>query len=136
VGLVSTLRNYVMSWSDRFKLCADFQAVNLEGERLAPEIETAFYRLLQEALTNVIKHAQAKSVSVVLECFDGQVQMIIEDDGCGFDADAALNTVARQGRLGLSGMKERLALVGGVLAIESNADSGTTVFARIPLPKR
>jgi len=102
----------------------------LEGKRLTPEIETTLYRVVQEALTNVARHAQATRVSVVLE-WRREVVLFVEDNGAGFDTEAAL---ASTERLGLRGMRERLALAGGTLVIESEPGKGTTLIVRIPLP--
>ena len=105
-----------------------------------PGMELAIYRIVQEALTNIAKHArEATSVSVVVGRSGGTVQLTIEDNGRGFDL-AALNgnganaSAAGKGRrgLGVAGMRERLALIGGELEIESSTGVGTTVFARIP----
>jgi signal transduction histidine kinase len=90
--------------------------------------------VVQEALTNVLKHASARRVSVVLQLSPGQVSAVVEDDGRGFDADSAPAAGTGERRLGLLGMRERVALVGGTLAVESGAGRGTTVIARVPLP--
>ena len=127
------MKNYLRVWSNRAGVTADFHAANYQSEGITPEIETTFYRTVQEALNNVVKHADANCVSVVLERTDNQAQVIVEDDGCGFDPDAKLSQPNGNGKLGLYGMRERLALMGGSLAIESTPGSGTTVFARIPL---
>jgi signal transduction histidine kinase len=97
--------------------------------RLPAEIETTLYRVVQEALTNVVKHAGAQHVSVVLSARPGSVVATIDDDGQGFD----LGNV-REDALGLLGMRERLALVHGTLAVESSA-AGTTIAAEVPLPR-
>ena len=97
-------------------------------------IETALYRVVQEALTNVFKHSGARRVSVVLQRLPGQVSALIEDDGRGFDTDAIPASSAAERRLGLLGMRERAALIGGTLTVESGVGQGTTVIARIPLP--
>jgi signal transduction histidine kinase len=97
-------------------------------ERLPPEVETVLYRVVQEALSNVVKHAGAEHVSIVLAQRDARVAATIDDDGRGFDqADV------REDALGLVGMRERLGLVGGTLEIESSPGSGTTVAAQVPL---
>jgi signal transduction histidine kinase len=105
---------------------------------LSPEVETALYRIVQESLTNAAKHAVpggATQVVVTLQCSSGSngggahVLVTVEDDGPGFDPDEAANA----DRLGLLGMRERAALVGGTLEIESAPGSGTTVYARVPL---
>ena len=97
------------------------------------ELETALYRVTQEALTNVLRHAQARRVSVLLERRPDLVSLIVEDDGAGFDAAAVFQAARRRGKLGLLGMQERVALAGGTIEIESTPGAGTTVFARIPL---
>ena len=91
-------------------------------------VETALYRVVQEALTNVARHAQATRVDVVLERRGDQVIVLIEDDGVGFDARAAIQS----GRLGLVGIRERVGMLGGTLAIESTVGAGTTVLVEVP----
>ena len=108
----------------------DFQSTGLDDQRLLPLLETAIYRVVQEALTNVLKHAKAKRVSLILHRSVDQMSAVIEDDGLGFDPETALKA---NGRLGILGMRERLELVGGALTVESTLTKGTTVFARIPL---
>jgi PAS domain S-box-containing protein len=132
-GLHTTLVNYVEEWSERSGVGVDFQSTGLDGKRLPSPIETALYRVVQEGLTNVLKHAQARRVSLIIQSSLDQVLAILEDDGRGFDADAAISSRGPRGRLGLLGMRERVALVGGTLTIESALGRGTTIFARIPL---
>jgi signal transduction histidine kinase len=96
------------------------------GERLAPELETAVYRIVQEALTNVVKHAGARSVRIVIARRDGSVHVAVTDDGRGFEPGAP-----REG-FGLVGITERAELLGGQVALESSA-AGTTVRVAIPL---
>jgi len=133
LGLVATLANDVEQWSARALIAVDFHTIGLEQQRLPPAIETALYRLVQEALTNVLKHAQATSVSLIVERRPEALQMIVEDDGVGFDVAAVRNTAHAERRLGLVGMDERVAQLGGTLTIESAPGRGTTVFVRIPL---
>ena len=106
------------------------------GERLPLMIETTLYRILQEALTNVVKHAKASTISIVVERRATKVSMIIEDDGIGFDVEAmALNRgVTESGGLGLHGMRERASLLKGDLTIESTESGGTSLYVSIPLP--
>jgi signal transduction histidine kinase len=99
----------------------------LPAERLPSEVETTLYRIAQEALTNVLKHARASTVSIVLTGQGPTVTAVIEDDGLGF-----VPGETREGGLGLIGMRERAILVGGRLAIESG-DSGTTIVVEIPV---
>ena len=99
------------------------------------DVRTTLYRVVQEALTNIAKHApDATSVSVVLDRSDTTLQLTIEDDGHGFDAGAVRDAARKKGAgLGHAGMRERLALIGGELEIESSVGLGTTVYARVPL---
>jgi len=133
LGLVTALERYLHTCAAKYGLAVDFQTVGLEDRRLPPYIETTLYRIIQEAMTNVVRHAEATSVSILLERRDTSVVAIVEDDGCGFD----LNTVRCPGKgtwhLGLYGMEERASLVGGKLTIESAPGRGTTVFVEIPL---
>jgi signal transduction histidine kinase len=133
LGLVATLANDVEQWSARALVAVDFHTTGLEEQRLPSAIETALYRLAQEALTNVLKHAQATSVSLIIERRTNAVQMIVEDDGVGFDVEVARRTAHTTHRLGMIGMDERVAQLGGTLTIESSPGSGTTVFVRMPL---
>jgi signal transduction histidine kinase len=141
LGLRAALQNYVEDWSARTNIAADFHSVGLVGgARLPAIVETSAYRVAQEALTNVARHANARRASVILERRDNILILIVEDDGCGFDADVLLDAVNKpaqqqQRRLGLLGMRERAALCGGLLTIESspNGETGTTVYLRLPL---
>jgi signal transduction histidine kinase len=101
---------------------------NIGGERLPEAVETTLYRIVQEAVTNVAKHAEASRLSITLTRKGSSVVVIVEDDGKGFDA-----TAGPSDGLGLLGMRERLALVGGTLRIETAADSGTTIAAEVPV---
>ncbi|WP_040892410.1 PAS domain-containing sensor histidine kinase [Zavarzinella formosa] len=128
LGLEVALANYADAWSERSGVEIDFHCSGLEGARLPAPVETALYRVIQEALTNVLKHASAGRVSVVLRRSPAQASAVIEDDGRGFDIHSVTGN-----RLGILGMRERIALVGGTLEIESSSDHGTTVITRIPL---
>jgi PAS domain S-box-containing protein len=127
LGLRAALANYVQSWSGRVGINATLHTAGLLDDRLPSHVETALYRIAQEALTNVAKHARAGHVDVILERRGDHVLLIIEDDGVGFDSAAAQ---ASGHGLGLVGMKERAGLVGASLEIESSPGSGTTVFVR------
>jgi two-component system CheB/CheR fusion protein len=133
LGLEMALRRYANEWSENTGVPLDFHSNGLEAERLSVELETALYRVTQEALTNVTRHAAAKRVSLLLERRPDQVSLIIEDDGCGFDAEAVMRASATQKKLGLLGMQERIKLVGGTWKMESTIGAGATVFVRLPL---
>jgi signal transduction histidine kinase len=130
LGLVAALRAYSHAWSKRYAVTAQVHCTGLEGNRLSPESETALYRIMQEALTNVAKHAHASHVSVILERRADVARLIIEDDGIGFDV--LLSGAGGADPCGLVGMRERAALLGGTLDIESSATRGTTLITRIP----
>lgn len=133
LGLELALRRYATEWSETTGLRLDFHSQGLEGQRLPLEFETALYRVTQEALTNIIRHAQAKRVSVLLDRLPACVSLIVEDDGRGFAADAVMHNPNAQEKLGLLGMEERVTLAGGAFTIESTPGSGTTIFVRLPL---
>ena len=131
LGLRAALANYAEVWSERSGVEVDYHTTGLDGGRLPPQVETALYRVVQESLTNVIKHARARRVSVVLLRSADYASAVVEDDGCGFDPDSGPNTILGN-RLGLLGMQERTTLLGGSLTVESVPGRGTTVIARVP----
>ena len=133
VGLVSAIDTYVRAWGERTGVAAELVVTGLHEREVPADTGSALYRIVQEALTNVAKHAGARQVSVIVEQPDGEVGLIVEDDGRGFDADAVDARVRRERRLGLAGMRERAALAGGTVAVESSPGGGTTVYARLPL---
>ena len=126
LGLEDALHRHVRLWEQETGVATDIHTRGLE-ERVPQVIETTVYRLVQEALTNVRKHAQASRASVVVERRDGTLVAIIEDDGVGFERPIDVNTVPGGG-LGLSTMRERAALVGGDFQVESKPGGGTTVY--------
>ena len=136
LGLNAALGSYLTQWSERNGIALDFHSCNLDKQMLSPDIETTVYRIVQESLTNILKHAQAKQVSIVIECQQNNLQVMVEDNGKGFDTEYLSYKATAEGRLGVVGMQERAAIVEGTLNIESTPDAGTIVFVRIPLPHR
>jgi PAS domain S-box-containing protein len=132
LGLAHALEAHLDEWSSRYGIACDFQAVGIDSHRFEPEVETTLFRAVQEGLTNVARHAGASSVNVVLEHRPGTVGVILEDDGRGFDVEAAIEEAARGRRLGLLGMRERVGLLGGTLQVESAPGAGTTLYVRLP----
>jgi two-component system sensor histidine kinase UhpB len=128
-GLHSALASYVRNWSKHFGINAQLHTSRAAEDRLPSLIETTLYRLAQEALNNVAKHARATNVDIVLERIADQWSLIIEDNGIGFDTSSG---EAEQRGFGLVGMRERAALVGAQLQIESTPGRGTTVILRTP----
>jgi PAS domain S-box-containing protein len=131
-GVETVLQNYVEDWSQRSGITVDFHSRGFTGQRLPSHLETVLYRIVQEALTNVLKHAKAQRLSVLLECRRDHVLAIVEDDGIGCDVETLLKVPQKQGRLGVIGMQERAALVQGTVEFESTPGVGTTVFIRLP----
>jgi signal transduction histidine kinase len=126
-GLMPALERLGSGFSEQTGIRVEVESF-LGENRLPSEIETALYRIVQESLTNVVKHARASSVSVLVTRKSGSVIAVIEDDGRGFDAGAG-----RDEGLGLVGMEERVALLDGRLQIESSEGAGTTIVAEVPL---
>ncbi|MFO1147569.1 MAG: GAF domain-containing protein [Alsobacter sp.] len=131
LGLQTAVQQFTEEWSERSGLDFDLH-VRMDDRRFPSSIETTLYRVIQEAVTNIVKHARASRVGIILEATGDEVSLIVEDNGQGFnweDPDAARSPSAR---LGLLGIRERLALVGGRLEIESERGVGTTLIVHVP----
>jgi PAS domain S-box-containing protein len=128
VGLQAALTNYARSWSRHFGIDVRLHTGRSTADRLPSDVETVIYRLAQEALNNVAKHARADHVDVLLERMSDHLSLIVEDNGVGFDPSAL---EAGDG-LGLIGMRERAELIGADLVIESAPGRGTTIILRSP----
>jgi signal transduction histidine kinase len=132
LGLQTAIQHLLEIWSERLHLQFDLRLA-LHDRRLEPVVETTLYRVLQEALTNIARHAGATRVGVLLEVRDKEVRMIIEDDGKGFSPAEPLRVGAPTKRLGLIGIRERLTLISGKLEIESAPGRGCTLFVKAPI---
>ena len=128
IGLSAALKRLSSDWQARHKILVD-HVIQISNERLPGELETAIYRIVQEALTNISKYAQAECVSLLVEIRNQEVVAVIEDDGIGFDMASSPD----RPHLGIVGMRERAELLGGQLTIESQAGQGTSVYIRIPI---
>jgi signal transduction histidine kinase len=126
-GLVPAVERLADTFREQTGMRVDLES-NLGEARLPSEVETVLYRIVQEALTNVVKHSGAGRVSILLTTKDGGVAAVVEDDGSGFDPQPT-----GEHGLGLAGMRERVGLVGGRLQIESASGAGTTLVAEVPL---
>ena len=126
-GLAPAIEQYLASFRKQNQIETSFVATGLEGERLPDEVETAIYRIIQESLTNVARHARATHVSIAVARQNDEVSLIVEDDGQGFDVEEAL----ARGRLGLLGMRERAEMLGGKLEIESKPGAGARVSVQM-----
>jgi signal transduction histidine kinase len=132
LGLVAALEGYTDSYGSRMPVRVAFSAEGFDDrdDRLPPQVELVLYRVVQEALTNVAKHAGAGEVHVELRRRRDEVIAAVADDGQGFDVEDTMRS--RERGLGLFGMQERLALVGGQLVIDSSPGRGTRIHARVP----
>ena len=126
-GLVPALERLTETFGTQTGIRVRFEP-GLPDERLPADVETALFRIVQESLTNIVKHSRARNVSIVLVRKPGAVAAVIEDDGEGFDPASA-----REGGFGLEGMRERVGLLDGRLQIESADGGGTTIVAEVPL---
>lgn len=131
-GIRQAIERYANEWSRHFGIAIDVHASDLDDDRLPPQAQLSLYRIVQEALNNVAKHAKATCVAVILEQRDGRAVLVVEDDGSGFDPRRTNGDRPEQ-RLGLTGMRERAALASGTIDVESAIGKGTTVIVRIPL---
>jgi signal transduction histidine kinase len=133
LGLVAALQWYLDRQAGRTGLTIQFRADPPELN-LPPEVQTTCFRITQEALTNIVRHANAHQVRVELYQAATELELRIRDDGAGFDVQAARQHAARGTSLGLIGMQERVALIGGRLALKSAPGTGTELRVRFPLP--
>jgi two-component system sensor histidine kinase UhpB len=132
LGVVAALEAYTEAYGARMPVHVEFRAQGFDDRpgRLLPQVELVIYRVVQEALTNAAKHAQAQHVHVELQRNAHAVMAVVADDGHGFDVEEMMRS--RERGLGLFGMQERLALVEGELVIDSAPGHGTRIRARVP----
>lgn len=133
-GLVDALDNFSRAWAASNHVDVRFVS-SMPEERLRPDLETNLYRIAQEALNNIQKHARAKEVVISLNQLDGHVMLTVQDDGVGFteqEEQEALHTT-ESGGFGLIGMRERAAVIGGRCEVESRPGEGTSVSVKVPL---
>ena len=128
LGLITTLQQFIQEFSHQYSIKVDFETVGMQEKRLPIEVEMALFRIVQESLTNVVLHAQAARVDVLLSMTGKRVNAIIEDNGVGFIPASAMI----EEQLGLFGMRERVEMLGGTFTIESSPGKGTTVKAEVP----
>ena len=134
-GLIAALHWFVDEFKETFGQPVEVRIDSGGPDRLAPEVELALFRIAQEALTNSGKYAEASETRLELSFPDGLAQLVVEDNGKGFDPER-LSGPSRRGGLGLYGMQERAALLGGTLALDSSPGKGTRVTAVVPLASR
>jgi signal transduction histidine kinase len=128
LGLVTALEQLVKDNDQRYAMAIRFRASGFtEDQRLPEHVETTIYRIVQEALTNAVRHANAKNIDVILEQRDGKTVVIVEDDGTGFDT----RSIGKSGHLGLVGMQERAQMIGARITIESDFGCGTIIVLEV-----
>ena len=135
LGLEGALMSFIQEWSAQYSIEVEFHS-NVDpslaqNNPLPPNVELNLYRILQESLNNIMKHAHAQRVDVLVHRRTGEISLVIEDDGVGFEQGNGSR--AASGGLGLTGMRERAALLGGALEIESRKGRGTTILVRMPI---
>jgi signal transduction histidine kinase len=133
VGLMAALERHCRMFSRRMGVVVVCQDDGLDGERLPPEVELTIYRLVQETLTNAVRHGRATRMTALIERQPAGVRAIVQDNGSGFDPQDWRKHCATGNHLGLMGIEERVMLLGGVLEIESTHSCGTRVIADIPI---
>jgi signal transduction histidine kinase len=134
LGLLPTLEQYVETFEEQYNIETQFEVVGLGSDRLPPEMETALYRIVQESLTNVARHAEAERVVIHLRRLgvgteDDRIAIDIRDDGRGFDVEE----VRRKGRRGLTGMHERVELLGGSIELDAAPGEGARLHVELPV---
>lgn len=132
LGLRDALGVYAKEWSGHFDIEVDFYSNGLVGKRFGIEAETQLYRIAQEGLNNIAKHAKCSSVSLMLELTKDYLVLVIEDDGMGFDNFDPKDKGSKTS-LGLLGMQERASLIEAEIEIESAPGAGTTILVRLPV---
>ena len=130
LGLAAALPLFLKEWSAHYGIPVEFRARPDVARPLGRDAEVVFYRVAQEALNNVAKHAHASRVDVLLESQNGSVVMVVEDDGVGFEAS---DKSVRDKGIGILGMHERATLVGAALDVEAKPGEGTSVYLRMPV---
>lgn len=135
-GLTDALQDYTQKWSKLSRIPVELECQGFERDRLPPELELTIYRIVQESLTNILRHsARATRVRVQVEWEHDDVVTTIEDNGPGFDMAVVKNRPPGERRMGLAGMQERALLMGGTLTITSAIGQGTVIRLKLPAPK-
>ncbi len=133
LGLTAALERMVSDWSERFGIPCRMETDGLDDSKLPADVAIGIYRIVQEALTNIAKHAKATRAKVTMQRQDGRLQVIVQDNGVGFDVASVLRRPDETKRLGLVGMMERAAMLSGKLTVESKPKRGTKVVLEVPI---
>jgi signal transduction histidine kinase len=136
LGLVRTVYQYCEDFSEKNKVSVDFYTAGMKNLKLDFDTEINLYRLIQEGLNNIKKHAEASRVVIRLVASSPSIILRIEDNGKGFDVKRRLTRSFKEKRLGLWSMEERASLLGGTISIKSQPSGGTRVFVEVPCKER
>ncbi len=132
LGLTNTVNNLCRNISQIYGLIIDFKAAGMDHLKTNFDLNSAIYRLVQEGLNNIVKHAEAKKAVIRLVYSHPNIILRIEDDGKGFDLDDYMETASKRGCMGIWSMKERVALLNGEMTIDSQEQMGTSIVIEIP----
>jgi signal transduction histidine kinase len=136
LGLVRTISEYCDDFSGRSGLSVDFSSAGMDSLMLKPDLEINLYRLMQEGINNIGKHAAARKAVLRLVASYPKIILRIEDDGKGFDVDKRLKTMSNERRMGLGNMEERVSLLGGTMRIQSRPGKGTRIVIEVPVKEQ
>jgi signal transduction histidine kinase len=136
LGLAAALERYLDDLNKVQGIGTTLEVQSLGPTRLPSNVETALYRITQEATTNALRHGAATDIRVTVQRTPQFVELVVRDNGCGFDVPAALRRSGEAHSFGVASMRERVNLLSGSLTIDSHSGAGTTVVVRIPLPQR
>jgi PAS domain S-box-containing protein len=131
LGLIPALRSLTKSLQESEGIATDLKVLGGE-RRFSPEVELLLFRIVQEALSNIRRHAQASETQVVIDFAEDRVKLTISDNGRGFELPGGVDDFPRSGKLGLAGMQERAQLLGGTLEVRSTPGKGTTLIVEVP----
>ncbi len=131
LGLIPAVRSLLKGLQESDGIATALKVLG-GGRRFSPEVELLLFRIVQEALNNIRRHAQASEAQVVVEFAEDKVKVTISDNGRGFSLSEGVDGLPRNGKLGLAGMQERARLLGGTLEVKSTPDKGTTLIAEVP----
>jgi len=131
LGLIPALRSLAKGLQDYDGIGTDLKVLGGE-RRLSPEVELLLFRIVQEALNNIRRHAQASEAQVVAEFAEDRIKLTISDNGRGFELSGRVDDLPRSGKLGLAGIQERAQLLGGTLEVKSTPSKGTTLIVEVP----
>jgi signal transduction histidine kinase len=138
LGLAAALESHIADFTEATGIAVDLHITGLDSQSdLGRVLALSLFRIVQEALNNVAKHAQAGRASVVIDVNEQEVRLVVEDNGSGIADERALAAADASGRagLGLTSMRERASLLGGTLVVERRPEGGTSLFVRVPLPE-